>query len=230
MTETEIYKLKKPAQSDYYNVDDFNTNADLIEAALKDLEDRKAELTEDGKVPSERLPDMSAKNISYDNEESGIEGVNVQVALDELASKQVSFGEDGKIDETMLPSSVLTTDTIGQPGGAASLGEDGKVPAAQLPEISSVAAVSATLTTSGWALGSDDRYAQTVSVSGVTASASQVIVVDVALTGTDLDADTTVLEAWQGPSAHNVAQRAGTLTFYAYEVPSVNIPINVGVA
>lgn len=86
---------------------------------------------------------------------------------------------------------------------------------------------SVTLTTSGWAL-SGDRYYQTISVADVTAD-TPVVIVDCALNGTDLDADVTVLEAWQGPSANNVAQGAGTLTFYSYDLPTVNIPVNVGV-
>ena len=87
--------------------------------------------------------------------------------------------------------------------------------------------ISATLTTSGWAQ-SGDRYAQTVNVTGVTAS-TPVVLVDVALSGTDLDADAAALEAWGIVSANNVAQGNGTLTFYALSVPSVNVPVNVGV-
>ena len=84
-----------------------------------------------------------------------------------------------------------------------------------------------TLTTSGWAQ-SGSRYAQTVNVTGVTAS-TPVVLVDVALSGADLDADAAALEAWGIVSANNVAQGAGTLTFYALSVPSVNVPVNVGV-
>ena len=84
-----------------------------------------------------------------------------------------------------------------------------------------------TLTTSGWAQ-SGNRYSQTVNVTGVTAS-TPVVLVDVALSGTDLDADAAALEAWNIVSANNVAQGDGTLTFYALSVPSVNIPVNVGV-
>ena len=84
-----------------------------------------------------------------------------------------------------------------------------------------------TLTTSGWAQ-SGIRYAQTVNVTGVTAS-TPVVLVDVALSGTDLDADAAALEAWGIVSANNVAHGTGTLTFYAMSVPSVNIPVNVGV-
>ena len=84
-----------------------------------------------------------------------------------------------------------------------------------------------TLLTSGWTQ-SGSGYAQTVNVTGVTAS-TPVVLVDVALSGTDIDADAASLEAWGIVSANNVAQGNGTLTFYARSVPSVNIPVNVGV-
>ena len=92
---------------------------------------------------------------------------------------------------------------------------------------SEAASYSVTLTTSGWAQ-SGSRYAQTVNVTGVTAS-THVVLVDVALSGTDIDADAAALEAWGIVSANNVSQGNGTLTFYALSVPSVNIPVNVGV-
>ena len=92
---------------------------------------------------------------------------------------------------------------------------------------SKAASYTATLTTSGWAQ-SGNRYAQTVNVTGVTAS-TPVVLVDVELSGADIDADAASLEAWGIVSANNVAQGAGTLTFYALSVPSVNVPVNVGV-
>ena len=120
----------------------------------------------------------------------------------------------------------IPTTAKGAASGVASLGANGKVPSEQLPENSS--AKSVTLTTSGWTLGTDERYYQTVSVSGVTAS-TPVIVVDVDLSTTDADAKVTFLEAWAGPSANEVTQGDGTLTFYSYDLPTVNIPVNVGV-
>lgn len=92
-----------------------------------------------------------------------------------------------------------------------------------------------TLTTSGWSDNGDGRYKQTISVPGVTTDATQVIMVDAALTGSDLDADAATLGAWgpddgSGPSSQNVAQGSGTLTFYCTAVPAVNIPVNVGVS
>ena len=84
-----------------------------------------------------------------------------------------------------------------------------------------------TLTTGGWTQ-SGNRYSQTVNVTGVTAS-TPVVLVDVALSGADINADAASLEAWGIVSANNVAQGNGTLTFYALSVPSVNVPVNVGV-
>ena len=92
---------------------------------------------------------------------------------------------------------------------------------------SEAASYTATLLSTGWAQ-SGNRYSQTVNVTGVTAS-TPVVLVDVALSGTDLDADAASLEAWGIVSANNVAQGDGTLTFYALSVPSVNVPVNVGV-
>ena len=85
-----------------------------------------------------------------------------------------------------------------------------------------------TLTTSGWTQGSDDRYYQTKSVSGVTSS-TPVVWVDCNLSTSDVDAKIEILTAWAGPSANEVKQGSGTLTFYSYEVPTINIPVNVGV-
>lgn len=85
-----------------------------------------------------------------------------------------------------------------------------------------------TLTTSGWIQGSDDRYYQTKSVSGVTSS-TPVVWVDCDLSTSDTDAKVEILTAWAGPSANEVKQGSGTLTFYSYEVPTINIPVNVGV-
>ena len=43
--ETANYGLKKPGAEDFYNIEDFNWNADVIDAELA----KRAELGEDGK-------------------------------------------------------------------------------------------------------------------------------------------------------------------------------------
>lgn len=89
--------------------------------------------------------------------------------------------------------------------------------------------VSATLLASGWAQGSDDRYYQTINVTGVTTDIAQLITVDVNLLNTDIDEKIAIITAWNGPAANECVQGNGTLTFYSYEEPAVDIPIYVGV-
>ena len=84
-----------------------------------------------------------------------------------------------------------------------------------------------TLPVGAW-LNNGSNYSMTVNVTGVTPS-TPVVLVDVALSGADINADAASLEAWGIVSANNVAQGNGTLTFYALSRPSVNIPVNVGV-
>ena len=84
-----------------------------------------------------------------------------------------------------------------------------------------------TLTTSGWT-GDAAPYSQQVSCS-IVAADSPVVTVDASTPGTDADADAAVLEAWVLVTLRDPAQGAGTLTFYCYEKPTVNIPVKVGV-
>lgn len=87
----------------------------------------------------------------------------------------------------------------------------------------STTAQSATLTTT-WSEQSDGSYAQTVSVTGVTDSNN--VVVDCALTGSDIDADIAVLEGWG--CVNRATQDWDSMTFYCYgDVPTVSIPLNV---
>lgn len=87
-----------------------------------------------------------------------------------------------------------------------------------------------TLLTSGWAASEDGRYQQTVSVESVS-SDTAIIIADCDLTGTEnVEDKIAILEAWQqGPSVFEVTQGTGTLTFYAVEAPTIDIPVNVGV-
>lgn len=87
-----------------------------------------------------------------------------------------------------------------------------------------VVGVTATLSASGWTEQSDGSYAQTVSVAGVTAD-NQVIV-DVALSGSDMDADIETLKAWG--CVNRASQAVDNLTFYCYgDTPTVSISLNV---
>lgn len=84
--------------------------------------------------------------------------------------------------------------------------------------------VSATLSASSWAEQSNGCFSQTVNVSGVTASNQ--VVVDCALSGSDIDADIAMLDGWG--CVNRASQASGSLTFYCYrDKPTVNILINV---
>ena len=86
----------------------------------------------------------------------------------------------------------------------------------------------AVLTVSGWTMGADGRYKQTISVPIVEAN-SKIVIVDCDLTADDDDARAEILEAWALPSANEANQGDGALTFYANDLPTVSIPIFVGV-
>lgn len=93
----------------------------------------------------------------------------------------------------------------------------------QLPEFSAVEGVSVTLTTN-WREQSNGTFAQTITVPGVTADNE--VVVDCNLSGTDIDADIAVLEAWG--CVNRASQATNSLTFYCYgDTPTVTIPLNV---
>lgn len=207
---TPNYNLKKPLPEEFYNIEDHNSNMDIIDAELKN----RASLDAEGKVLESQLPEMDYIPTS----EKGVAG---GVAI---------LDGEGKLPANALPEggSYISTKEKGVAGGVATLGADKKVPAEQLPEISSAKSSTVTLYTYGWVEGADDRYYQTVNVPDVTADA-KIITVDVDLSTDDGDARVAYLEAWAHPSANEVDQGNGTLTFYAWELPTVNIPVNVGV-
>lgn len=95
--------------------------------------------------------------------------------------------------------------------------------------VDSLAATSTTvtLTTSGWT-GNSAPYTQQVACS-IVKSDSAVVSVDAQTSG-DLDANAEILNAWALVSQKDPMQGAGTMTFYATEKPTVNIPVKVGVS
>lgn len=86
----------------------------------------------------------------------------------------------------------------------------------------------ATLTVAGWTVGADGRYTQTIPVE-IVAADSKIVIVDCNLDADDADARAEILEAWSLPSANEAKQGDGTLTFYTDDLPTVSIPIFVGV-
>lgn len=84
-----------------------------------------------------------------------------------------------------------------------------------------------TLTSTGWT-GDSAPFSQQVSCS-IVAADTAVVSVDAQTSG-DLDANAEILNAWALVSQKDPTQGAGTMTFYATEKPTVNIPVKVGVS
>lgn len=84
------------------------------------------------------------------------------------------------------------------------------------------------LSAGGWTQQSNGRYTQSVAVSFMTADAP-VVSVDVYMSGSDPDADDMMEEAYLG-NVYRMTQGASTVTFWARNIPDVNIQVSVGVS
>lgn len=63
--------LKKPEGTDVVNIDDFNYNADILDAKVKEISNKLSSIS------------TNAKNTSFDNSSNGMEATNVQNAIEE---------------------------------------------------------------------------------------------------------------------------------------------------
>ena len=163
----------------------------------------------------------------------------MQGALDGKADLDSS----GKVPSSQLPDHVISVN--GHTGAVSLTAEDvSALPNTYTAPVTSVngqtgavtvetgggcTCVTATLTTAGWSASSPYAYEQTVSVTGVPVDASQYISVDVALSQTDKDANNAMLEAWNLVAQCPAKQNSGSITFYAADMPSVAISLNIGV-
>ena len=83
-----------------------------------------------------------------------------------------------------------------------------------------------TLLASGWAADSHGYQAQTITITGLKASYAVDPQWDVALSGTDPDADAALLEGFA--LIHNYATGANSLTAQCIgKAPEINIPVKV---
>lgn len=129
---------------------------------------------------------------------------------------------------TDLEDYVPSTRTInGKP-----LTEDVNLTAEDVGVSSGATSHTVTLLSTGWTDNGDGRYVQSVAVPGVTES-TPIVMVDVALYSNNVDENALIIEAvYQTDGSimrQPVVQGAGTLTFYTVDVPSVDIPLYVGV-
>lgn len=61
--------LKKPEGTDVVNIDDFNYNADILDAKVKEISNKLSSIS------------TNAKNTSFDNSSNGMSATNVQDAI-----------------------------------------------------------------------------------------------------------------------------------------------------
>lgn len=201
--------------------------------------------TEDGQAWQD-APETGMSQDDADARYLQLSGGTMTGHVDFANGKGVAFFPNGSsnINETVLLTAYKPED------GIACLGIEGKYGLAQA-RVKSVAdpiddfdaanksyvdskgpkTATVTLTTAGWTPTynlSGTVYEQSVSCS-IVKTDSPIVLIDAALSGTDLDADAEILNAWAGPSAQKTEQGDGTLTFYSVEVPTVNIPVSVGV-
>ena len=72
MEQTKNYKLNKPGQDDFYNVEDFNQNADILDQALKELADGGSD-----QYVSKTGDTMTGRLIITDGVYEDIRGLNI---------------------------------------------------------------------------------------------------------------------------------------------------------
>ena len=81
---TPNYNLKKPASTDFVDIEDLNGNADIIDETLA----AKADLDEDGKVPTSQLPSQ---------------GNYIPVSEKGAANGVATLDDTGKVPSTQVP-------------------------------------------------------------------------------------------------------------------------------
>lgn len=102
MDYTSNYNLKKPTAEDFYNINDFNENADIIDTKLKELEDNKfdkADYTAD---------DVLDKLKTVDGSDSGLDAD----LLDGKHASEFATAEQGTKADNALPASSYTASDV----------------------------------------------------------------------------------------------------------------------
>lgn len=202
MEYTQNYKLKKPGQEDFYNVDDFNSNADIIDQKLKEIEDKTKNIVTsvNGKTGEVEL---TAEDI----------GAETPAGAQEKAASAASAA--------LAAANDYTDQAVGQIATAL---ETHKNENATLDNLGHVkhAVLTATLDTT-WE-GEEVPYTKTITVNGIQATDTPII--DVVMSG-DYATDEQRIEAWG--YIYRAVTGTNSITFYATEKPTIDLPIQIKV-
>lgn len=95
-TFTQNYNLKKPEQQDFYNIEDFNNNADIIDEQLKEMADKA-----DSALPAS---DYTAADIL--NKLKTVDGINSGLDADLFKGKSVIPVENGGTGASTVKSAL----------------------------------------------------------------------------------------------------------------------------
>ena len=142
-TLTPNYKLKKPAATDFVDVQDLNDNADIIDTTLK----AKADLA-DGKIPAAQIPSLgyvpttrkvNGKELSKDItlEASDVDAAPTKHSHSDYVPTTRTVNKKPLSADISLDASDVSAIPNAQKGaksGVASLDTNGKIPTAQLPD------------------------------------------------------------------------------------------------
>lgn len=94
-TKTTNYGLTKPAQEEFYNVDDFNGNTDIIDAELKKNANNLTQIQQEvtTHLDESNLNAHKAKNIVVEDTENLLDATNVEAALAEISRRLQHYKE-----------------------------------------------------------------------------------------------------------------------------------------
>lgn len=113
MQKTTNYGLNKPDQDDFYNVDEFNENADVIDAKLKEIEDMAGSASSDlknhiesaenpHKVTKEQIGLGNVTNVSTNNQTPTYTVPDASTELESGEKLSTAFGKIAKAIKDLL--------------------------------------------------------------------------------------------------------------------------------
>lgn len=86
--------LKKPEGTDVVNIDDFNYNADILDAKVKEISNKLSSIS------------TNAKNTSFDNSSNGMVATNVQDAIEENKTSILNLQKELGTNKSILEANI----------------------------------------------------------------------------------------------------------------------------